>query len=191
MILSNISYESAALGDESMHEQTIKNLMAAFAGESMARNKYDMWADKAEEEGLIRVAHFFRETARNEHYHARELLKLAQDGIGETLTNLQKAREGEEYEHTEMYPEFAKQAREVGDKKAAVLFELIAKVEQEHDARYAELLRQLEEDQLYEREEKEYWICEDCGHIHYGKKPPRNCPICKAPQGKFNLKPGY
>ncbi|MHA2364042.1 MAG: rubrerythrin family protein [Candidatus Hodarchaeales archaeon] len=171
-----------------MHENTIKNLMEAFAGESMARNKYEFWAKQAEKEGLLRVGKFFRETAINEQQHAKELYKLAQDGIKDTITNLKMAQEGEEYEHTKMYPEFAKQARENGDKKAAVLFELIAKVEVEHDKRYQRLIEMVKKEIVYDKSpDKKYWVCSKCGHIHYGEKPPGACPVCKHPTEYFDL----
>ena len=169
---------------------TAVNLMKAFAGESMARNKYEFFAEMAREEGWHRIAEHFEEAALNEKYHAKAELKAYNElmyGIElyETLKNLDIAMAGEHYEHTEMYPNFAKIAEEEGYKKIARLLKAIAKVEVEHEREYNELKRCLEEEGFFESGEEEYWVCEVCGHVHRGKKAPKACPLCKAPQEYF------
>lgn len=169
---------------------TAVNLMKAFAGESMARNKYDLFADVAEEEGWHAVARHFREAAENEKWHARAEFKAYHeivDGkpLEVTTKNLVAAAEGENYEHTTMYPNFAKIAEDEGKKAIARLFTAIGKVEIEHEREYLALKKMLEEEEFFNSEVEELWVCEVCGHIHRGKKAPAACPLCKAPKEYF------
>ncbi|EOH5068493.1 ferritin family protein [Campylobacter coli] len=169
---------------------TAINLMKAFAGESMARNKYDLFADVAEEEGWHAVARHFREAAENEKLHARAEFKAYHeivDGkpLEVTTKNLVTAAEGENYEHTTMYPNFAKIAEDEGKKAIARLFTAIGKVEIEHEREYLALKKMLEEEEFFNSEVEELWVCEVCGHIHRGKKAPAACPLCKAPKEYF------
>ncbi|HEC1735839.1 TPA: rubrerythrin family protein [Campylobacter coli] len=169
---------------------TAVNLMKAFAGESMARNKYDLFADVAEEEGWHAVARHFREAAENEKWHARAEFKAYHeivDGkpLEVTTKNLVTAAEGENYEHTTMYPNFAKIAEDEGKKAIARLFTAIGKVEIEHEREYLALKKMLEEEEFFNSDVEELWVCEVCGHIHRGKKAPAACPLCKAPKEYF------
>ncbi len=169
---------------------TAVNLMKAFAGESMARNKYEFFAEMAREEGWHRIAEHFNEAAMNEKYHAMAEFKTYNKlmygiELHETLKNLDIAMAGENYEHTEMYPNFAKIAEDEGYKDIARLLKAIAKVEVEHEREYNELKKCLEEEGFFESDEDEYWVCEVCGHVHRGKKAPKACPLCKAPQEYF------
>ncbi|EAK1275752.1 rubrerythrin family protein [Campylobacter coli] len=169
---------------------TAINLMKAFAGESMARNKYDLFADVAEEEGWHAVARHFREAAENEKWYARAEFKAYHeivDGkpLEVTTKNLVTAAEGENYEHTTMYPNFAKIAEDEGKKAIARLFTAIGKVEIEHEREYLALKKMLEEEEFFNSEVEELWVCEVCGHIHRGKKAPAACPLCKAPKEYF------
>ncbi len=160
---------------------TEENLKAAFSGESQARNKYDYFAKVAEKEGYLYIAKIFRETAINEMQHAKDEFKLLK-GIGDTKTNLKEAIEGEDYETTKMYPEFAQQAEKEGNKEAAILFRMIAKVEAEHRDRYKKLLEMVEKGTVFKRDEPINWKCAKCGYIHNGKEPPEKCPSCKHPK---------
>ncbi|EAI6284639.1 rubrerythrin family protein [Campylobacter coli] len=169
---------------------TAINLMKAFAGESMARNKYDLFADVAEEEGWHAVTRHFREAAENEKWHARAEFKAYHeivDGkpLEVTTKNLVTAAEGENYEHATMYPNFAKIAEDEGKKAIARLFTAIGKVEIEHEREYLALKKMLEEEEFFNSEVEELWVCEVCGHIHRGKKAPAACPLCKAPKEYF------
>ncbi|MCK4764826.1 MAG: rubrerythrin family protein [Candidatus Aminicenantes bacterium] len=164
--------------------KTEENLKAAFAGESQARNKYDYFAKVARKEGYHYVAKFFEETALNEMQHAKDEFKLLQ-GIGDTKANLQAAIAGENYEHTEMYPTFAKEAEAEGNKKAAALFRQVAKVEKEHEERYKKLLEMVEKGTLYKREKSIRWKCSKCGYVHEGTEPPPKCPSCQHPLEYF------
>ncbi|MBZ7935848.1 MULTISPECIES: ferritin family protein [Campylobacter] len=169
---------------------TAVNLMKAFAGESMARNKYDLFADIAEEEGWHAVARHFREAAENEKWHARAEFKAYHEIVDGkpleiTTKNLVSAAEGENYEHTTMYPNFAKIAEDEGKKAIARLFTAIGKVEIEHEREYLALKKMLEEEEFFNSEEEDLWVCEVCGHIHRGKKAPAACPLCKAPREYF------
>ena len=164
--------------------KTEENLKAAFAGESQARNKYDYFAKVARKEGYHYVAKFFEETALNEMQHAKDEFKLLQ-GIGDTKANLQAAIAGENYEHTEMYPTFAKEAEAEGNKKAAALFRQVAKVEKEHEERYKKLLEMVEKGTLYKREKSIRWKCSKCGNVHEGTEPPPKCPSCQHPLEYF------
>jgi desulfoferrodoxin-like iron-binding protein len=169
---------------------TAVNLMKAFAGESMARNKYEFFAEMAREEGWHRIAEHFEEAAMNEKYHALAEFKAYNElmhgiELHETLKNLDIAMAGERYEHTEMYPNFAKIAEEEGFKNIARLLKAISKVEVEHEREYLELKKCLEEEGFFESGEEEFWVCEVCGHVHRGKKAPKACPLCKAPREYF------
>lgn len=164
--------------------KTEKNLQAAFAGESQARNKYTYFAKVARKEGYHYIASIFEETADNEMQHAKDEFKLL-NGIGDTAANLKAASEGEHYETTEMYPTFAKEADEEGNSEAARLFRQIAKVEKEHEERYNKLLRMVENGTMFKREKPIRWKCSKCGYIHEGTEPPEKCPSCRHPKGYF------
>jgi len=169
---------------------TAVNLMKSFAGESMARNKYDFFAEVAYAEGLHRIARFFEEAALNEKYHAMAEFKAYNRMIhgvelDSTQKNLQYAADGERYEHEEMYPNFAAIAKEEGLDAIARLFRAIGRVEVEHESEYLELKAALEAEGFFESEKNEEWICEVCGHVHRGKKPPAQCPLCKADKEYF------
>ena len=168
--------------------KTEANLLAAFAGESQARNRYDYYASKAKKEGFVQIANFFEETARNEKEHAKIWFKLLHDGIPSTDENLKDAAAGENYEWTDMYAEFAKTAKEEGFTKIAFLFEHVGKIEKEHEERYLKLLENIKEEKVFAREEKQAWKCGNCGHIHYGDKAPEICPVCDHPRAYFEIK---
>ena len=166
--------------------KTEQNLMTAFAGESQARNKYTYFASKAKKEGYEQLAAIFQETADNEKEHAKIWFKLLNGGdIGDTAANLQAAADGENYEWTDMYDGFAKTAKEEGFDKIAYLFEAVGKIEKEHEERYRKLLNNIETNAVFEKDEKIMWICRNCGHVHYGEKAPKVCPVCAHPQSYF------
>ncbi len=172
---------------------TAVNLMKAFAGESQARNKYEFFADMAMEEGLHRIAKHFQEAADNEKYHAMAEYKAYNKLINNieldtTVKNLTYAADGERYEHEEMYPNFEAIAKEEGLKDIARLFRAIGKVEVEHEAEYLALKKILEDEGFFNSENNEAYICEVCGHVHRGKKAPKQCPLCKADQEYFKKK---
>jgi len=166
--------------------KTEKNLEEAFAGESMARNKYTYFASVAKKEGYVQISKFFEETAGNEKEHA-ELWFKELGGLGDTKANLKAAAAGENGEWTGMYPRMAKEAKEEGFSQLAALFEGVAAIEKEHEARYKKLLKNIDENTVFEKSEKTYWFCTNCGHIHYGKKAPTVCPVCAHPQAYFQL----
>ncbi len=168
--------------------KTEKNLMAAFSGESEARNKYSYYASKAKKDGYVQIAKIFEETAANEKEHAKIWFKLLKDGIGATDVNLKDAADGENYEWTEMYPTFAKEAREEGFEHIAYLFEQVAKIEKEHEERYKKLLENIEGGLVFSRDNDAIWQCSNCGHIVVGKKAPEVCPVCAHPQAYFEIK---
>ena len=169
--------------------KTEANLMAAFAGESQARNKYTYYASKAKKEGYEQIAALFLETANNEKEHAKIWFKLLHDGaIADTATNLQDAANGENYEWTEMYAEFAKTAKEEGFDKIAYLFEAVGKIEKEHEERYKALLANVNGGLVFSRDGEMIWQCANCGHIHVGKAAPEVCPVCDHPKAYFQLK---
>ena len=172
---------------ELKNSKTEQNLMTAFAGESQARNKYTYYASAAKKEGLNEIADYFLETAANEKEHAEIWFKLLQGGkIPTTTVNLKDAANGENYEWTEMYKEFAVTAKEEGFTKIAYLFEKVAEIEKRHEERYLRLLSKLEEDLVFSSDNDEtIWICSNCGHIHVGKNAPTICPVCDHPQGYF------
>ena len=169
--------------------RTEANLMTAFAGESQARNKYSYYASKAKKEGYEQIAAIFEETAGNEKEHAKLWFKLLCGGeIQDTMTNLEDAANGENYEWTEMYDEFAKVAKEEGFDDIARSFELVAAVEKEHEERYRKLLDNVKREVVFNKEESVVWVCRNCGHVHVGKMAPKMCPTCKHPQAYFEMK---
>ena len=167
--------------------KTEANLQAAFAGESQARNKYTYFASKAKKEGYEQIASLFLETAENEKEHAKIWFKLL-NGIGTTEENLEAAAYGENYEWTDMYATFAKEAREEGFDKIAELFEGVAAIEKEHEARYLALLKNLREGLVFSKDGDAIWQCRNCGHIVIGKQAPEVCPVCEHPQSYFQVK---
>jgi rubrerythrin len=166
--------------------KTEQNLHDAFAGESQARNKYTYFASVAKKEGYEHIAAIFLETADNEKEHAKLHLKLL-NGIGSTADNLRAAAAGETDEFTEMYPRMAREAKEEGFPEIAFLFESIGRIEKAHQERYQKLLEELEAGTIFAKEEKVYWKCRNCGHIHEGTEALKMCPVCKHPQGYFEL----
>ena len=169
--------------------KTEKNLMDAFAGESQARNKYTYFASKARKEGYEQIAAIFEETAANEKEHAEIWFKLLHDGAVPTTTeNLKAAAEGENYEWTDMYDRFAKEAKEEGFTKIAYLFEAVGKIEKEHEERYKKLLENIEDGIVFSRDDERIWKCRNCGHIVIGKYAPEICPVCEHPQSYFEIK---
>src|SRR5699024_8875917 len=159
--------------------RTEANLMAAFAGESQARNKYTYYASKARKEGYEQIAAIFEETANNEKEHAKMWFKELHGGdIPTTAENLLDAAEGENYEWTDMYAEFAKVAHEEGFERIAFLFEGVAAIEKEHEERYRKLLKNVEDKLVFSKEGEAIWICRNCGHIVVGKEAPKVCPVC-------------
>lgn len=168
--------------------QTEKNLLEAFSGESQARNKYTYFASKAKKDGFEQIASLFLKTADNEKEHAKMWFKEL-NGIGSTAENLAAAAEGENYEWTDMYDTFAKEARAEGFDKIAELFEGVAKVEREHEARYRKLLANVECGEVFRKPDIVVWQCANCGHIHVGTTAPEVCPVCAHPRAYFQLKP--
>ena len=169
--------------------KTEKNLMEAFAGESQARNKYTYFASKAKKEGYEQIAAIFQETADNEKEHAKMWFKLLNGGdIGSTAENLKAAADGENYEWTDMYAEFAKTAKEEGFTHIAYLFEEVAKIEKEHEERYLKLLENVKDGKVFEAGEVKIWKCRNCGHIVVGTKAPEVCPVCNHPKAYFEIK---
>ncbi|MBE7058145.1 MAG: rubrerythrin family protein [Ruminococcaceae bacterium] len=168
--------------------KTEKNLATAFAGESQARNKYTYFASKAKKDGYEQIAEIFTETANNEKEHAKLWYKILAGGIGTTEENLLSAAEGENYEWTEMYAQFAKEAREEGFDDIAAQFEGVAAIEKAHEERYRKLLANVKEGIVFSRDGDMIWECGNCGHIHFGKNAPQLCPVCKHPQGYFKIK---
>lgn len=169
--------------------KTEANLLAAFAGESQARNKYTYYASKAKKEGFNEIADIFTETAGNEKEHAKIWFKLLHGGaVPDTATNLADAAAGENYEWTDMYASFAATAKEEGFDDIAALFSMVGDIEKEHEERYNHLAELLKEGKLFARETEQVWICTNCGHIHVGKEAPALCPVCDHPQGYFVLR---
>jgi rubrerythrin len=164
--------------------KTEENLKAAFAGESQARNKYTYFAKIARKEGYHYIARIFEETADNEMRHAKDEFAML-NGIGDTIANLEEAVSGEDYETTEMYPQFAKEADEEGNTKAAMLFRQIASVEKHHRERYKKLLEMVKAGTVFKREKPIKWKCSVCGFVHEGTEPPPKCPCCKHPREYF------
>ncbi len=169
--------------------KTEKNLMEAFAGESMARNKYSYFASKAKKDGYVQIASIFEETANNEKEHAKLWFKLLEGGdIKDTMENLKEAAGGENFEWTDMYPRMAQEAREEGFTRIAALFESVAAIEKEHEERYKKLLKNIEDKIVFSRDGDCIWQCANCGHIVIGKKAPQVCPVCAHPQAYFQIK---
>jgi len=176
---------------------TEKNLLTAFAGESQARNRYTYFASRAKKEGYKQMEAIFLETADQEKEHAKRLFKFLEGGeveisaafpagtIGTTLENLKAAAAGENYEHTQMYPEFARVAREEGFKEIAVVFDAIAVAEKQHEKRYKALAANIENDRVFKREEKVTWRCRNCGYLHEGTEAPEMCPACAHSKAHF------
>ena len=166
--------------------KTEKNLEAAFAGESQARNKYTYFASKAKKEGFEQIAALFLKTADNEKEHAKMWFKELK-GIGDTATNLEAAADGENYEWTDMYESFAKTAEEEGFKELAEKFRMVAAIEKRHEERYRALLNNVKTAQVFEKSEVKVWECRNCGHIAVGTKAPDICPVCAHPQSFFEV----
>lgn len=179
--------------------QTEKNLLTAFAGESQARNRYNYFAGQAKKDGFEQIASIFEETANQEKEHAKRLFKFLEGGevevtagfpagvIGSTLENLKASAAGENHEHTEMYPDFAKTARDEGFAAIADVFEAIAVAEKQHEKRYLDLAANIEAGQVFKRESQAVWRCRNCGYLHTRKEAPDTCPACAHPQAYFEL----
>ncbi|HKI51325.1 MAG TPA: rubrerythrin family protein [Geothermobacteraceae bacterium] len=179
--------------------QTEKNLLTAFSGESQARNRYTYFAAQAKKEGYVQISHIFEETSDQEKEHAKRLFKLLEGGevtisaafpagvIGATVDNLREAAGGEHYEHTEMYPSFAKTAREEGFASIADIFMAIAVAEKQHEKRYLALMNNIATDQVFKRASAETWRCRNCGYLHEGHEAPDVCPACAHARAHFEL----
>ena len=179
--------------------KTEKNLLTAFAGESQARNRYTYFASQARKEGMVQISNIFEETANQEKEHAKRLFKILEGGeaeisasfpagiIGTTLENLNEAAAGEHHEHTEMYPDFAREAMEEGFNEIAAIFNSIAVAEKQHEKQYRALAANIEAGRVFKREEKVVWRCLNCGFIHEGTDAPVQCPACAHPQAYFEL----
>ncbi len=169
--------------------KTEQNLMTAFAGESQARNKYTYYASKAKKDGYEQIAALFEETANNEKEHAKMWFKELHGGeVPDTVTNLNDAADGENYEWTDMYDEFAKTAEEEGFKDIAAKFRAVGEIEKHHEERYRKLLKNIEDEVVFSKDEDTIWICRNCGHVVIGKKAPKVCPVCAHPQSYFEVK---
>ncbi len=180
--------------------QTEKNLLKAFAGESQAKNRYTFFAKQAKKDGYEQISEIFTLTAMQEESHAKIFFRFLEGGpveitatypagsLSSTNENLVAAANGENEEWTELYPEFARIAEEEGFPKIATAFKLIAKIEAEHEARFLKLLRNVEDNRVFESEEPEEWVCRKCGYVHKGKKALENCPVCNHPKAYFELK---
>ena len=167
--------------------KTEKNLQAAFAGESQARNKYTYFASVAKKEGYEQISAIFQQTADNEKEHAKMWFKLLGE-LGNTAENLEAAAAGENYEWTDMYATFAKEAEEEGFEEIAAKFRLVAKIEKSHEERYLKLLSNVQMQQVFEKSEEIMWECRNCGHLVIGKKAPQVCPVCAHPQSYFEVR---
>ncbi len=167
--------------------KTEKNLMTAFEGESGARNKYTYYASQAKKDGYQQIAKFFEETAHNEMAHAKIWFKLLHDGMPTTEKNLLDAANGENYEWTDMYAQFAKEAKDEGFDKVAFLFEKVGEIEKQHEARYRDLLKNLQEEKVFAKSEEVVWECMNCGHKHEGKEALEMCPVCAHPKAHFKM----
>lgn len=169
--------------------KTLENLKTAFAGESQARNKYTYYASKAKKDGYEQLAAIFEETANNEKEHAKLWFKYLHGGeVPTTVENLKDAAEGENYEWTTMYDEFAKTAKEEGLNELAYLFEAVGKIEKEHEERYLTLLKNIEDQSVFEKSESKIWVCRNCGHVYEGTKALEVCPVCKHPKSYMEVK---
>ena len=180
--------------------QTEKNLLKAFAGESQARNRYNMFAQAAREEGYNQIAAIFDETAHNEQHHAQVFFAFLEGGaieitaaypagkVGDTYENLVASAEGEHEESVDLYPQFADVAEEEGFIKIAGQFRMIAKIEKEHEERYRRLARNVKDGNVFVKEEEAVWVCRECGHVHTGKQAPTACPTCQYPRAVFEIR---
>ena len=169
--------------------KTEQNLWTAFAGESQARNKYTYFASKAKKEGYEQIAAIFLETAENEKEHAKMWFKELNGGeVPSTVENLKAAADGENYEWTDMYETFAKEAEEEGFKAIAAKFRMVGEIEKHHEERYRKLLKNIDDEVVFSKDEDCIWICRNCGHVVIGKKAPAVCPVCAHPQSYFELK---
>ena len=169
--------------------KTEQNLMAAFAGESQARNKYTYYASKAKKDGYEQIAAIFEETANNEKEHAKMWFKELHGGeVPSTTENLKEAADGENYEWTDMYETFAKEAEEEGFTEIAAKFRMVAAIEKHHEERYRKLLKNIDDEVVFSKDEDKIWICRNCGHVIIGKKAPGVCPVCAHPQSYFEVK---
>jgi rubrerythrin len=169
--------------------KTEQNLMAAFAGESQARNKYTYYASQAKKEGYEQIADIFLETAENEKEHAKIWFKELHGGkVPKTVENLKDAAAGENYEHTTMYKEFAETAKAEGFDQIAKLFEMVGGIEKEHEERYLALLKNIEEGVVFKKDKVVMWKCRNCGYIHVGEEAPAVCPVCKHAQSFFEVR---
>lgn len=178
---------------------TEKNLLTAFAGESQARNRYTYFASQAKKDGFVQIQSIFEETANQEKEHAKRLFKFLEGGeveikasfpagvIGSTQENLKASAAGENYEHTEMYPGFAKTAREEGFEAIATVFEAIAVAEKQHEKRYLDLAANIEAGRVFKRDTEVVWRCRNCGYLHTGNEAPETCPACAHPKAHFEL----
>ena len=177
----------AEMGANIKGTKTEQNLWAAFAGESQARNKYTYFASKAKKDGYVQIAKIFEETAGNEKEHAKIWFKIL-GGIGDTAQNLEAAADGEAYEFEDMYPTFAKEAREEGFDDIAAMFDMVGDIEKEHEARYRKLLQKVQDDVVFSADGDRIWQCSNCGHIVIGPKAPEVCPVCNHPRAYFEIK---
>ena len=169
--------------------KTEANLQAAFAGESQAHTKYQYYASKAKADGYVQISNIFLETAKNEKEHAKLWFKYLHDGaVPDTLTNLNDAADGENYEWTDMYEEFAKVAEEEGFKEIAMKFRMVGAIEKHHEERYRQLIGNVEDGLVFSRDGDRTWICSNCGHIVIGSKAPEICPVCAHPKSYFELR---
>lgn len=169
--------------------QTEANLIKAFSVESEAGNKYTFYASQAKKDGFEQISAIFHETAHNEHAHAKLWFEQVRGGMQSTPMNLQDAITGEHREWADMYGDFAKTAKEEGFPKIANLFEMVSKIEKEHEARYQALLNNLNNDKVFDKDQAVEWQCRNCGHIHNAKTPPEKCPVCSHPKAYFQVKP--
>jgi rubrerythrin len=179
--------------------QTEKNLLTAFAGESQARNRYTYFASQAKKEGYVQISDIFSETANQEKEHAKRFFKFLEGGeveisgafpagiVGTTVENLKAAAAGENYEHTEMYPGFAKVAEEEGFNEVAAVFRAVSVAEKHHEKRYLDLAANIDAGRVFQRESSQVWRCRNCGYLHEGKSAPQLCPACAHPQAHFEL----
>ena len=169
--------------------KTEANLQAAFAGESQARNKYTYFASKAKKEGYEQIAAIFEETAGNEKEHAKMWFKYLEGGdVKDTISNLNAAADGENYEWTDMYEEFARVAEEEGFTEIAAKFKMVGEIEKHHEERFRKLLKNIDDEVVFSSDEDTIWICRNCGHVVIGKKAPAVCPVCAHPQSFFEIK---
>lgn len=168
--------------------KTEANLRAAYAGETDAFTKYLFYASRAKKDGYEQIADFFEETAYNEKEHAKIWFKLLHDGMPDTVANLQDCINGENYEWTDMYDNFAKIAKEEGFGKIAYLFSGVAAIEKDHEERYKKLLESIKNEVVFEKEDEVVWICRNCGHIHTGRRAPEVCPVCDHEKAFFEMR---